>query len=69
MIGNIIKVKFDHKDSAFKNDECAICLCKFDDDCDVTPLPCNIKHYYHPECIEDWFKQKNTCPLCKAVIS
>jgi hypothetical protein len=57
VIGNIVKAKFDHNDAAFKNDECAICLDKFTDDCEVTPLPCNVKHYFHPDCIEDWFKQ------------
>lgn len=27
VINNIVKTKFDHTDLAFKNDECAICLC------------------------------------------
>ena len=67
IIESIFKVKFDH--TAFKNEECAICLTKFEEDCDVTPLPCDVRHYFHPECISDWIKQQNTCPLCKKVIS
>jgi len=69
VLGNIVKAKFNPNDLAFKNDECAICLEKFTDDCEVTPLPCNVKHYFHPDCIEDWLKQKNSCPLCKAVLN
>ncbi|CDW89113.1 zinc finger protein [Stylonychia lemnae] len=67
IIKNLFITKFDH--TAFKNKECAICLEDFEDDCDVTPLPCDIRHYFHPHCITDWIKQNNTCPLCKKVIS
>jgi hypothetical protein len=51
------------------NDDCAICLMAFGEDDDVTPLPCDIRHYFHTACIEDWFKQNTTCPLCKKVIT
>lgn len=67
VISSLVKTKFDHK--AFKNDDCAICLSKFDDDCDVTPLPCDIRHYFHTECISSWFEKNNICPLCKKFIS
>ena len=29
----------------------------------VIMLPCI--HNYHPDCIKDWLKNKNTCPICK----
>ena len=64
----MVKSKFDT--NIFKStDECAICLEKFDEESEVTPLPCDIRHYFHNKCIEDWFKNNNTCPLCKKVIS
>lgn len=41
---------------------------EFDDKSEVTPLPCDIRHYFHTDCIQDWFKQNNVCPLCKKEI-
>jgi hypothetical protein len=32
-------------------DECVICMEPFKEGCKVTPLPCNIKHYFHSNCI------------------
>jgi endo-1,4-beta-mannosidase len=34
----------------------------------ITPLSCDIRHYFHSSCIEQWMKLKNECPLCKAEI-
>eukprot|EP00347_Sterkiella_histriomuscorum_P011062 403373898 len=67
LINSLVRTKYDN--TAFKNDECAICLGKFDDDSEVTPLPCDIRHYFHTDCITDWFRQNNVCPLCKTQIS
>ena len=35
----------------------------------VSPLRCDIRHTYHYECIEPWFRQKNECPSCRTLIS
>ena len=48
--------------------ECAICLCEFKEDQEVTPLPCDIRHYFHTECIKNWLKEKTKCPLCNKEI-
>lgn len=48
--------------------ECSICLNGFEDDDLVTPLSCDIRHYFHYECIQQWMQMKNECPLCKAEI-
>lgn len=39
--------------------ECSICLENFDADCEVTPLSCDVRHYYHTPCIEEWIKDHN----------
>lgn len=42
---------------------CVICMSQFDKgDKIITILCC---HLYHSECILNWFKTKNTCPICK----
>lgn len=48
--------------------ECAICLCEFEPGQPVTPLSCDVKHYFHTGCIEQWIKTKNQCPLCRTEI-
>jgi hypothetical protein len=35
----------------------------------VTPLSCDVKHYFHTACIENWIKTKNECPLCRKAIN
>ena len=39
---------------------CAICLCDIEH---KVKLSC--KHIFHKECIEEWQKRSNTCPLCR----
>lgn len=35
----------------------------------LTPLPCDVRHYFHSECIEHWMKEKTECPLCRMEIN
>ena len=60
--------KFNPNDFKSQKD-CSICLCEFQDDEEITPLPCTAKHYFHSACIENWLKTNNTCPLCRQVIN
>ena len=45
--------------------ECSICLNTFEDEDLITPLSCDIRHYFHHACIKEWMVKKNECPLCK----
>ena len=47
-----------------EHSECIICLEEFKPADRVTPLPCDIRHYFHSKCIEQWSKQQKSCPLC-----
>ena len=51
-----IKNKIDDKD-------CCICLCDFDDDCEVCILMCN--HILHKDCMIEWGKYRQSCPVCR----
>ncbi|KAL4870080.1 hypothetical protein BDV12DRAFT_166558 [Aspergillus spectabilis] len=43
--------------------ECSICMDSVKTGDEVTVLPCT--HWFHPQCIEMWLNQHNTCPHCR----
>ena len=49
--------------------ECIICMEEYKPEDEVTPLPCDERHFFHSRCIEDWLKTNNSCPLCKKAIT
>lgn len=51
------------KEEQIHKDTCAICLEKFKSDDIVSDITCN--HIFHKDCIEQWGKTKQNCPLCK----
>jgi len=32
-------------------------------------LSCDVRHYFHTNCIEKWIVTKNECPLCRKEIN
>ena len=68
VIDHMIKKKYNADDFA-QHKECAICMCEFGEDDNVSPLPCNVNHYFHAECIEHWIKENPTCPMCRTPIT
>ena len=48
-------------ESGIFSSDCPICLKKLDND--KVYLNCN--HYFHKECIMNWKKRNNTCPICR----
>lgn len=46
-------------------DICAIC--HNDLSCGVEVLSC--KHAFHTMCIHQWLRQKQTCPVCRAIVN
>ena len=53
----------------FQNKVCLVCMQEFKNEDDVTPLPCDLGHYFHPNCIEEWVACRGNCPLCHIEIS
>lgn len=47
------------------SEECAICLCNFDEP--VTLIKCH--HNFCFICISHWCEKTNTCPLCKSTLT
>lgn len=53
-----------NQDIQYTPEICSICLENFSGDNPIGKLSCN--HYYHIECINEWFTNKNYfCPYCK----
>lgn len=46
-----------------EKEDCPICLNDFEDDEEVCFLDCT--HKFHHNCIVQWVREKNTCPLCR----
>jgi hypothetical protein len=44
-------------------ESCGICMEKYITGKVITYLPC--KHFFHKDCIDEWFKIKSSCPLCR----
>ena len=58
VIGSLSKIPYDPiKFRHQKN--CTICFEDFQQDESITPLSCDIRHYFHTECIQTWMKEKN----------
>ena len=58
----ISKIKDINKLSEDKK-RCTICLEDFKNNDDTIILPCI--HIFHEECIKNWMKQNDSCPICK----
>jgi len=50
-------------------DTCIICMAEYVENEQITTLPCDVKHYFHPKCIESWLSKNNSCPLCKKPVT
>jgi len=49
------------------NKKCTICQEEYNNNDKVIALPC--LHFFHTDCIKDWFSGQNTCPNCKFLIT
>jgi hypothetical protein len=47
--------------------KCDICSQKYDSDSIIGRLPCS--HIFHSDCIDEWLKNHQSCPVCKSVIA
>eukprot|EP00871_Galdieria_phlegrea_P005331 jgi/Galph1/579/GphlegSOOS_G5413.1 len=51
------------EDVLMKHSVCAICLEDFEIGCGIRILHCG--HFFHSNCVYQWFSKSTTCPLCK----
>jgi hypothetical protein len=48
------------------DEDCVICLCNYTENKKRVQLYCD--HYFHKSCMNEWIKEKPTCPLCNTVL-
>ncbi|KAM0057914.1 putative transcription factor C2H2 family [Helianthus debilis subsp. tardiflorus] len=48
-------------------EDCAVCLSEFEESDKCLVLP-NCKHCFHSGCIQMWFSNHSTCPLCRSPV-
>lgn len=56
-----------HSNADWSDMDCPICLSQVEDGKEVTELRCT--HVFHKVCLESWFAQKITCPICRCQIN
>ena len=49
-----------------QNNKCIICQEDYKTNNSSRILKC--MHYFHQECIDKWFENKDTCPICRTSI-
>jgi len=48
---------------ANESNECSICIDELEVGQEAMRIPCG--HLYHEECVKDWLKKSNECPVCR----
>ena len=51
------------KDGKMEEPSCTICICEIPLGQKGMVLPCG--HIFHPDCINPWLDEHNTCPTCR----
>lgn len=47
--------------------DCPICLQSYDANDLLLRLPCHERHCFHVDCVREWLKRQNACPLCQKI--
>ena len=56
--------EIDESDDDYEEDfTCTICIMEVEDGDKVGALNCH--HIFHVQCLKEWIKRKNVCPLCQ----
>ncbi len=59
----MIPVKFTEEElEKLESKKCIICLEDFEPNLELLATPCC--HFFHKNCLNEWLKEKDICPLC-----
>ena len=68
LLDKLATVKYD-TESFPQDQQCLICFNDYANGEDITFLPCDPKHHFHNQCISQWLKTNNICPVCRSPIT
>ena len=54
-------------DESHVEDQCQVCLEKFKVGRLIKQLDCGGRHFFCSDCIDQWFANHKTCPICRHV--
>jgi len=63
------KIKMSELSSEDSTKQCSICFEDYAENDEVVTLPCDSRHIFHDQCITEWLRMKDTCPLCKTAVT
>ena len=52
--------------AASDESNCSICMSDYEREEEILTLTCF--HKFHAQCVEEWFKSQNWCPVCRTKI-
>ena len=52
--------------NGLSEDQCSICLNSYEEDETLRLLPCDKRHHFHKDCVDEWLVVNATCPICRA---
>jgi len=55
ILRHVYREKFD-KNEHEEGLECTICMVEYEPEDEIIPLPCDVRHFFHAACIENWLK-------------
>jgi len=56
-------LKYNKDNKEIQETKCSICLLNYEKNDELRKLLCS--HTFHKDCIDNWFKNSSTCPICR----
>ena len=64
--GNPVQQAANGGPAASDESNCSICMSDYEREEEILTLTCF--HKFHAQCVEEWFKSQNWCPVCRTKI-
>lgn len=61
---DMVEMNFESTTSTEKEVKCAVCQDDVPEGTEIPKIKCG--HHFHQECLDEWCKYKQVCPVCKA---